>query len=389
MRRIGRYFDLVESPLDADDELLGPPPAPAGSGPRRWRDLLVWSASSAPVALLLVAGVALGPDGANLLSTAVLSALEPVVPIAVAGLGVLVGLNVGERRPDDRHGFAAAALGAVTTMAVVAAGFAIFARLVATPLGTESWPMIVSAGICAASSLTLPAANPLDPRSAVARIAGLGVLVPIVAGGFLLAGLRSDSPAQALLLVVQVSGITLALAAAAWLLLTRVSSPTDERVTALSALLLIGGVGEALSLSSLFSGLIAGVFWRYAGGRPRDSIGRDVLFVQHPLLVLVLLVAGARADFSAPVLALGAAYLVLRVAGQLAGGIVTGRTADIDASRDLMPLLLRPGVFGVAFALNVASASAPGAPTLLAVVVAGTIASELVAPLVSAWSSSE
>lgn len=389
MRRIGRQFDLAESPLDTADELLGQEPGPAGSRPRRWRDLLDWSASSAPVALLLLAGVAFGPRGANLLSAAVLSALAPIVPVAVAGLGVLVGLNLGERRPDDRRVFAAAAVGAVTTMAVVSGGFASFVWWAALPPAVESWALIAGIGICAAPSLTLPAGNPLDPRSAPARLAGLGVVVPIVAGGLLLARLRSDSPVAALTLLAQVSVITMALAGAAWLLLTRVSSVTEERVIALSALLLVGGVGQALALSSLFSGLIAGVFWRYAGGRSRDSIGRDVLFVQHPLLVIVLLVAGARADLSPPLLALGLAYLVLRIAGQLAGGVVAGRIARVDVPRDLVPRLLLPGVFGVAFALNLDGAGGAGAPALLAGGVAGTIASELVAPIVSAWSAGE
>lgn len=389
MRRIGRQFDLAEPPLDPADELLGQEPGPAGSRPRRWRDLLDWSASSAPVALLLLAGVAFGPHGANLLSAAVLSALAPIVPVAVAGLGVLVGLNLGERHPDDRRVFVAAAVGAVTTMVVVSGGFASFVWWAALPPAVESWALIAGIGICAAPSLTLPAGNPLDPRSVPARLAGLGVVVPIVAGGLLLTRLRSDSLAAALTLLAQVSVITMALAGAAWLLLSKVSSVTEERVIALSALLLVGGVGQALSLSSLFSGLIAGVFWRYAGGRSRDSIGRDVLFVQHPLLVIVLLVAGARADLSPPILALGLAYLVLRIAGQLAGGVVAGRVARVDVPRDLVPRLLLPGVFGVAFALNLDGAGGAEAPMLLAVVVAGTIASELVAPIVSAWSAGE
>ena len=52
--------------------------------------------------------------------------------------------------------------------------------------------------------------------------------------------------------------------------LTRASSETEERVFAVSALLLVGGVAAALSLSALFGGLVAGVFWRYAGRHPRE-----------------------------------------------------------------------------------------------------------------------
>jgi hypothetical protein len=197
------------------------------------------------------------------------------------------------------------------------------------------------------------------------------------------------SSAGALVLVAEASGVTLALAAAAWLLLTRVSSDTDERVIAVSALLLVGGVGEALSLSALFGGLVAGLFWRYAGGRPRDSIGRDVLFVQHPLLVLVLLVAGARADLSVTSLGLGIAYLALRLVGQLAGGIVAGRAARVNPPRDVVIRFISPGVFGVALALNAAGAVAPEGSMLLAAVVVGTIGSEFVTRLLSPRSAGE
>jgi hypothetical protein len=348
-----------------------------------------WSATSAPVALLLLAGLAFGPHGGNLLSPALLSALDPLVPIAVAVLGVLGGLSLGDRQPDDRRVFAASVLGAVMSMMVVSAGFAVVLLSTTSPPAAQSWPLILAVGTCAASSLTLSAANPLELRSVAARLVGLGVFVPILVGGFLLARLRADSSAGALIVVAQASGITLALAAAAWLLLTRSSSDTEERVIAISALLLVGGVGEALSLSALFSGLVAGLLWRYAGGRPRDSIGRDVLFVQHPLLVLVLLVAGARADLSVTSLGFGIAYLALRLVGQLAGGVAASRIAHVRPPGDTVLHFISPGVFGVAFALNAAGAVGPQGSVLLAAVVVGTIGSEIVARFLAPRSAGE
>jgi hypothetical protein len=207
------------------------------------------------------------------------------------------------------------------------------------------------------------------------------VLIPIVAGGLMLAWFLVGSSAGAGILVARACGVTLALAAAAWLLLTRASSETEERVFAVSALLLVGGVAAALSQSALFGGLVAGVFWRYAGRHPRETIRRDVLFVQHPLLVLVLLAAGARADLSLSTLALGAGYVVLRVAGRLAGGLAARRVAGVNAPQDLGLHILPPGVFGVAFALNAVSVIGGEASVLLAAVVVGTIGSELVAVL--------
>jgi hypothetical protein len=348
---------------------------------------LDWSSTSVPVALLLLAGLAFGPHGVNLLSPALLSALEPVVPIAVAALGVLVGLSVGDRRPDDRQVFLAAVLGALTSMIVVSTGFAAVLLSATSSPVAPSWQLIAAIGICAASSLSLPAVSSLELRAVTSRLVGIGVFVPIVVGGLLLARVRGGSSAGALILIAQATGITLALAAAAWLLLSRVSSDTEERVVAISALLLVGGVGEALSLSALFSGLVAALFWWFTGGRPRDSIGRDVAFLQHPLLVLVLLVAGARAELSLTALGLGIAYLALRLVGQLAGAIAAGRAAAVNPPRDVALQFIAPGVFGVAFALDAAGAVDPDGSVLLAAVVVGTIGSELVRRSLSPWSA--
>ena len=353
-----------------------------GRSSRTWRRTFRWSATSAPVALLLLMGIALGGRGINLLTPAVLSLLDPVVPVALAAFGVLAGLGAGDRRPADRRLFVAASLGAVVTMLTVSSGIAVVAFFAMSSIVRPFWTLILASGICAATSLTLPTGNRLEPRPAVTRVIELGALLPILAGGLVLAWLRAGSSAAALTLLAQASVITCALAGAGWLLLTRAASETEERVFAVSALLLVGGVADALSLSALFGGLIAGVFWWYAGRHPRDTISRDVLFVQHPLLVLVLLVAGARADLSAASLALGAVYLVLRVVGQLAAGEVARRAAGLEAPRDLGFHLLPPGVFGVAFALNAVSV-VDHASILLAAVVTGTIGSEFVALLLA------
>jgi hypothetical protein len=372
----GGPFDLIDPSLDdAVDGLQVP-----GSNERptsRWRRSLTWSATSAPVALLLLAGVACGPRGINLLTARALSSLDPVVPVALAALGVLVGLGVGERRADDRRLLAAACVQSLVTMLLVSAGVGAVAYAALSAAAQLSWPLVLAAGICAATSLTLPISNALEPRSAATRVIEFGVLVPIVAGGLVLAWMRAGSPIGAVLLTLQVSAITIALGTAGWLLLTRVSSETDQRVFAISALLLVGGAADALALSALLGGLVAGAFWRYAPGSPRDTIRRDVLFVQHPLLVLVLLVAGARAEPSPVSLALGVVYLAVRLAGTLAGSHLAGRIAGPKAPLDLGLHLLPPGVFGVAFALNAAALAGEDAAVLITVVVVGTIGSEL------------
>ena len=138
----------------------------------------------------------------------------------------------------------------------------------------------------------MESSSPYRPRVSRETRLLLTTGVLAVAALWLLARIRfEERPAAAPVPSV----VTLALAAAGWLLLTRAASETDERVFGVAVLLLVGGVADALSRSALFGGLVGGVFWRYAGRQPRDTIARDVLFVPHPLLMLVLPVAGARA----------------------------------------------------------------------------------------------
>ena len=100
-------------------------------------------------------------------------------------------------------------------------------------------------------------------------------------------------------------------------------------------------------------------------------------------VVLVLLVAGARADISWTAAGVGAGYVVLRMLGKLLGGAAAWRILRGAAPRDVGLLLLPPGVFGIAFALNVADAVGENGAFLLAAVVTGTIGSDIVALLLS------
>ena len=306
--------------------------------------------------------------------------LDPVVPVALAALGVLVGLSVGDRRTDDRRVLAAACLYAALTMLVVSAGIAVVALAATSSVVRPFWTLVVAGGICAASSLTLPTGNPLEPRTAATRVIELGVLLPIVVGGLVLAWLRAGSFVGAVTLVAQASIVTLALAASAWLVLTRASPETEERVLAVSALSRRRRRGRPFPVRAVRRTGRWCVLAVCGTAPARDDQSRCALCAA-PLLVLVLLVAGARADLSAASLGLGAAYLALRVVGQLAGGIVARRVAGVNMPRDLGRYLLPPGVFGVAFALNAASVVGADASVLLAAVVAGTIGSEFVALL--------
>ena len=341
-----------------------------------------WSAGLFPIPLLLLSGAALGPRGLTLLTPHILALLDPATPVAMAALGAVAGLNIRTGRGEGRM-VAAANVHALVTAFVIATGLLLADPAVITVgLFPPSWMVALVLGISAATSSSRPT-DPTGPSG------GVGVrgdvqdyLAPIVIGGVLLAFLRVPSPAAALL-VAQATLIAVVIAIAGWLLLSQASTPAEQRVCIFASLLLLGGAADYLSMSALLSGLIAGACWQFAGGAVSESVCRDVSYVQHSLLVLILLLAGARADFSPTALTLSVAYVVVRTSGKLLGGwLATHASAAIPHNNTAQ--LIGPGVFGVAFALNVVRAGGPEFTPMLTVVVVGTIASSLIAAFSSA-----
>ena len=150
--------------------------------------------------------------------------------------------------------------------------------------------------------------RPLDPAEVRAfrrRIDAAGIRPAVAHASYLInlattfPLLREQSIADALPVLGQACAVALVIVLAAWLLIRTSSSEAEQRVFTAALLLLLGGAADYLSLSALFSGLICGVFLQLIGGPVRDSVGRDVLHFQRPLLVLVLIVSGARLELQA------------------------------------------------------------------------------------------
>jgi hypothetical protein len=365
-------------PLDA--QLDQATVAPASDGSIQPLRLAGGSASSVPVAWLLLVGIGLGPRSISLLSPGVLSIVDHAMPVALAALGALVGLSTDVRRRAERRTLAAALLESGFTALLVAIPLVVAAPSLLVGQAVPLWMLAGVLGLCAASSLAVPGDALGEPRPLRFRIVELDVLLPIVAGGVLVGAVGRSPAASAFALVGQALVITVLLAAAAWLLV-RASSDTEQRVFTFAAMLLVGGVADYLSLSALLSGLVAGTLWRLAGGQASESLRRDVVYIRHSLLVLVLVFAGARSDFSLPSSALAIVYILLRTAARMLAGFVAGRMAGIGEPRELGFQLLSPGIFGVALALETARAVGPATEVLLTIVVFGTIGSELVARL--------
>ena len=73
-----------------------------------------WSTS----ALMLLVGICAGPHGLNLLSPSVVLLLDPAIAMALAMLGVFVGLDIAARRPELTTPAALAVIGGVAIAAL-------------------------------------------------------------------------------------------------------------------------------------------------------------------------------------------------------------------------------------------------------------------------------
>lgn len=366
-------------PATDDHPFVGPS---SGGGKASSPRVRSWTRSSLPIAPLLAIGVCLGPQGLNLFTPPVLSAIDPAVPVALAVIGCLLGLSLAPRpsAPGARALVIAATSHGMVTVTVVALGLSALDGLSSTP-ATPAWLLPVVAGLCAASSLTLPRRGPADVRRRTDAIVHLEAIGGLILGTVVLTATRTSSwQTTAATLVQSVSIITL-IAGAGWLFMKHTTRPTEGRVFAIGTALLVGGMADYLTFSPLLGGLTAGALWQRLGGPSREILHHEVLYAQHPLVVLVLLVAGARAEVAPTTLGLAAGYAGLRLVARLACHVATRRVASAAAVGDRLPLL-DPGILGVAFALTVLRAvgNSGTAPALaLSVVVLGTILADGVA----------
>jgi hypothetical protein len=272
---------------------------------------------------------------------------------------------------------AAATIQAVIAGTVVAAGTLAFVRLTGDASYASPLILALALGVCASPSSAL-ATGEAAPRSGVTRLIDVDVVVAIIAGGLTMLATREQGVLSAISVTAQLVGIAAAVAVAGWLLLAPIASDTEQRVFGVATLLLLGGVADYLSLSALMAGLVAGAFWYMTGGVAHDSLQRHLAHLQHPLVALILLVAGAGTQFTSGIVALAVAYVLLRAVGKLTGSFATA-FVDPALSRGVASRLLSPGILGVAFALNAMRAAGPEMRVVLSVAVLGTIGSQLLA----------
>lgn len=346
----------------------------------RTRSALGLAPSLTPAVIFLPLGIILGPRVLGVLSPNVLGELDFAVTIALSVLGVLVGIALGRELQSARQLFAAASIESLITIVTVAAATTYFVRETGLAIGAPIAVVALALGLFASASSATSADPDSEAAASVAtQVADLDDVVPIVLAtvAFAITAPGSADDIWILILAPLVGG--LAVGAVGLLLFERAESSGERALFVLGTLALAGGAAAYLSVSPLIVGLIAGVCWTVTPGRADRIVQNDLRIVQHPVVVLLLVVAGALFTPSRLAVWLLVPYLLCRLAGKVAGAWVSARFVDVRAS-DLAAFLMSPGVLAIAFALNIRQLL-PGAPgdTLLAVSAMGTAAFELFA----------
>jgi hypothetical protein len=306
--------------------------------------------------VFILIGVALGPSGAGVFSPRVLTALDPVVWAALALIGIFIGRGLDRLiRDSGARVFAASGIATAITVLVVASGLWALLRQWGMPLPVPPLAAALAAGLCASVSASRPRADgaPENERAArIARIADLDDIPLVVLGCVLVAVLGGESAAWRLSLTV-VSAC--AFGAAGWLLLRpdegAAGAVGDRGVFVTGAVLLLAGAGAYLGTSPLAGGCLAALLWARAPGRVDHVAAEDLRVLRHPVIALLLIVAGAQIALDAVGLWVAVAVVVLRLAAKLIGSFAIAPMIEAPSAL-VAEGLLPPGILGVACALN-------------------------------------
>jgi hypothetical protein len=280
---------------------------------------------AAPSMVFVGIGILLGPRLLNFVSMDVLAQFDPVISIALAVLGIFVGFGyVSARGAEKRKWVVGATFQAFVTVASVSTAMYFLLSGWKLPLPVDSFTAAIVLGICTAASAAmrvdaagsqhLLTAADLADFDDLAVIALATVVVPLLAGGL------SIALAVALALVVGLS-----IGAAGSLLFTRSQGTPERGVFVTGTVVLLGGAAAYASLSPLATGCIAGLLWARSQKSTASLVESELRKLQHPLVALLLIVAGASIQFSYSLLWLAAPLVLFRFTGKLLGSVVLGR----------------------------------------------------------------
>jgi Kef-type K+ transport system membrane component KefB len=345
------------------------------------------------VTLLVLFGLAAGPSGFDLLPAAVQGWFPLVTVVALVMVAFLLGGKLTRQVLVENgiHILGISISAVVVTAALV--GFGLWL------IGADPILCLVLAGI---STATAPAATQDVVRRADAKgpfaqtllgvvaiddALGLIIFSLLLAWGHAMLG---HSPAGVLFLAGKEIGgavlIGLLVGLPAAYLTGRLRPGEPSQAEALGVVLLCGGLALAADASFLLAAMIAG-FTVANLAKHHTRAFHEIENIEWPFMVLFFVLAGASLKLSAlPAIGVaGAAYLVLRSLGRIAGGWLGAYATNMRPKyRRWMGLALMPQA-GVAMGMALVAANSfpQFRDEILAVAIGATIIFELVGPLMT------
>ena len=336
-----------------------------------------------PVSAWLVAGFVLGPAALNVLSPDVLAHLDAVVSIALGTLGVFAGLALVPRSRGAAPLLVAALIESGLCVGIVTGAAAFLLIRWHAPLTSPMLLVAISIGAAAGASGAGAHEEDRKTGAGAVRVADLDDVLPIVVAAAAMGLVRTGTNLGWAAAIAEPAAIGIVCGVIGWLLFERSSGDAERAVFVLGVLALIGGACAYAGVSPLLAGLCAGLFWGRAPGEADAIVLRDLRRFQHPLIVLVVIVAGAQTILGPLPLFLFVTFVVFRLSGKVIGGAAAARLVPALAGEVLGAYLVSPGVMGIAIALNLQQVAPADGRAIVSAVAGGALVFELVSAVVT------
>jgi len=336
---------------------------------------------TAPAVIFVPIGFVLGPQVLGLLPRPALTHLDPAVALALAAIGIFIGMGLETGDRESRRLLAAASVQAFITIVTVASATLWLMLQWGLRLDLASGLVAAVLGIAASvSSASAPDRVGGHIHQLITRIADFDDFLSVMAGAVAVAAVGATGVQDGLTRFGEVVAVGLLVGLAGWLLFERAHSVAERGVFVIGALALAGGAAQYVDGSPLLAGMVAGICWKRLPGRADLIIRNDVSRFQHPLVILLLVVAGALVELTPLAIWLLGPFIVFRLAGKVMGAWAASWLAPPLGAGDLAAHLLAPGLLGIGLALNFVQVSSTEVAAAVASAVAlGTLASEVLA----------
>jgi len=360
-------------------------------------DLLARRLRLPRVTALLLAGLALGQSGAELLP----SPTEPVQQFlsvtALSMVAFLLGssLSVDTLRSSGRAIVMlslAVVLGTlgVVTLGLWAFGLPLGLALLLAAIATATDPaatqeVIAQSGQDSRFTRTLKGIVAIDDAWGLIAFSLVVLVVQPMAGG---AGAETG---VVMPLLREIFGSILLGAAGGLLggwLSGRLSPGQPLQIEALALVFILTGAALALDLSYLITGMVAGAVLVNTA-RHHDSTFHEIDHIKWPFMVLFFVLAGAALDLGAVAALglLGAAFIALRIVSRVIGGWVGAQLSGTAPATAMLygPALLPQAGVAVGTALIAAETFPQWAGIIMPLTLGATVVFELIGPPLALW----